>query len=467
MVLNINEEGDYLILGGYPFTYLGTKLTEVDGGEFAYSDEYREGFKVCLRRDGVDYTFSLTEEEGTCSSGWTTASWGHWELNEESSVYRITLVPVKEELIKIGRSQVAQPDIECDLFFVSWDGGDSHYPAGGWGLKDFQWIKKNPPPSERQKYKVLGLYYSRSVEADKSYPKRLSPPEEAPLHVENASICLQGESGGLFTLVLYDDWLRAYERTQLTFGMWDLSPGGDLGLIEAVPREMTTIELPQESRYQKNINCPLFIVSYDGGCPDREKGFYAIRLEAWKANEPHEELYKDSFTDGLMGFDREKTYLLVGAREESYYKVESRTIYVYRRGETFYEVPHESSGEGIKEYNHPRPFNMIPQEGSSYFEELESSPPVSFSPTVRHSSTPMVHLIYGPSGLGKSTLFMESGKSVYETDAYEELTEECLICSIIVIGNKGKLTPEDVMDYFASYSLHPKFILVGFRGVPE
>jgi hypothetical protein len=137
------QTDEYQVLGGYYFYYTAQSVTGGGNKEFIYSDEDYEGFKVCLQKGGLDYTLTLTEEQGVCCSGWTTASWGHWELDQESTTHLISMVPIRDGItLKLNKEQSAQRDIDCELFFVSYNGSSVYYPDGSWELKESQWIEK-------------------------------------------------------------------------------------------------------------------------------------------------------------------------------------------------------------------------------------------------------------------------------------------------------------------------------------
>lgn len=126
----------YQVIGCYPFNYEGMFVTG-HNCDFEYSKQTRKGIAVCLSKDDVQYTLSLTSSQGVCGSGWTTASWGHHNLVQKDTRESIVMVPKKGfEIVEFDETQ---DEIENKLFTVSYEGGDPYYPSGGMSLLESNW----------------------------------------------------------------------------------------------------------------------------------------------------------------------------------------------------------------------------------------------------------------------------------------------------------------------------------------
>lgn len=160
---------------------------------------------------------------------------------------------------------------------------------------------------------------------------------------------------------------------------------------------------------------------------------------------------------------------LIGCREHQRYTPDGLVTdktYIYQDAQdaqdasTFYEV---TEGK-VKVFDNPRPFNLKPRRE---VEEVEIDnilipPQIELIPNIRYKRGPVVHLVWGPSALGKSTLFMDHFY-IYETDCSPKLKKELLWCSIIIIGNRSDITPQRVIDFFSEHELYPEFVLVEFK----
>lgn len=152
---------------------------------------------------------------------------------------------------------------------------------------------------------------------------------------------------------------------------------------------------------------------------------------------------------------------LIGCREHQRYTPDGLVTdktYIYQDASTFYEV---TEGK-VKVFDNPRPFNLKPRREVEEVEEVEIDN--ILIPNIRYKRGPVVHLVWGPSALGKSTLFMDLDHFyIYETDCSPKLKKELLWCSIIIIGNRSDITPQRVIDFFSEHELYPEFVLVEFK----
>lgn len=151
----------------------------------------------------------------------------------------------------------------------------------------------------------------------------------------------------------------------------------------------------------------------------------------------------------------------IGCREHQRYTIEGLVIertYLYRDASTFYEV---TNGK-VETFSYPRPFNLQPVLKGIQIDNILNPPDVELIPNIRYKERPLVHLVYGASGLGKSTLFMNHS-CTYETDCSLVIEKECLWSSIIIIGNRSKFTPQTIIDFFNENELYPEFVLVEFK----
>ena len=102
-------------------------------------------FKVD-KEDG--YTaVSIYSFDGMCPSGWTTAQWGAMEVRKVSKTGPMTHLPQREVILKDedfgGFDDNPYPEVENELFSVSYDGGDEWYPCGGFSVNESLLVKTN------------------------------------------------------------------------------------------------------------------------------------------------------------------------------------------------------------------------------------------------------------------------------------------------------------------------------------
>ncbi len=111
-------------------------------------------------------------------------------------------------------------------------------------------------------------------------------------------------------------------------------------------------------------------------------------------------------------------------------------------------------------------------EGCNYYPHgeftLQGSLEEDYISTGRMPVLPMLHVFYGDSALGKSTIAALTNKAVYESDSantvydyFEDLPEK-LDDSILVLGNKHDNINEQIEDIKTMYSEIYKLVFVNF-----
>ena len=98
-------------------------------------DKYWDGLRRYVK-------ITLEESFGECGSGWTTASWGHCDVEVffKPVHYPFNYRPINEVLITLeyrdgrlefpDRDEIEEDDVEAPIWW-SFDGGDCYYPMGG------------------------------------------------------------------------------------------------------------------------------------------------------------------------------------------------------------------------------------------------------------------------------------------------------------------------------------------------
>lgn len=113
--------------------YIG-KETSGHNCDFEYNDaEFEKHIILGLLENNSKVEIELTHQEGECGSGWTTASWGHFNVINVDKFNGYTHKPIKELIvddINIGDDE----ELNNYVFSVSWDGGDTYYPRGGYNV---------------------------------------------------------------------------------------------------------------------------------------------------------------------------------------------------------------------------------------------------------------------------------------------------------------------------------------------
>lgn len=135
----------FTIIGLNVIKYVG----EVCGGHnchFVYEPDELEKYVLFLRNEvGSFYELSLEESYGECGSGWTTASWGHAQLER---VYHIGPFGYKPKQIYTFELEEKNGKFDTEeyvgnVFSFSYDGGDKWYPSG-WANVDLDKFEKLP-----------------------------------------------------------------------------------------------------------------------------------------------------------------------------------------------------------------------------------------------------------------------------------------------------------------------------------
>lgn len=108
---------------------------------FEYSDcEKERHIILAILEDGSKVEITLYQEEGECYSGWTTASWGMFDMkkveNFSGYTHKCLYAENVDDLIEKVESY------SCPLFNFSYDGGDSYYPSGYYDV-DMEFFKEN------------------------------------------------------------------------------------------------------------------------------------------------------------------------------------------------------------------------------------------------------------------------------------------------------------------------------------
>jgi hypothetical protein len=116
--------------------YIG-KAVNGHNCDFEYTDsEFQRHILFAITDKNKKLKITLWHEEGECGSGWTTASFGHISVEEVSQFGGYTYVPkgrlIVDDLDPNDDYDFA--DINNSVFNVSYDGGDSYYPGGWYGV---------------------------------------------------------------------------------------------------------------------------------------------------------------------------------------------------------------------------------------------------------------------------------------------------------------------------------------------
>jgi len=113
--------------------YIGKEVSG-DDCDFGYNDaEFEKHIILGLLEDNRKVEIELTHEEGECGSGWTTATWGHFNMVEVAKFNGYTHKPINELIV--ADINPNDEDISNDVFSVDCDGGCNYYPSGGYNVK--------------------------------------------------------------------------------------------------------------------------------------------------------------------------------------------------------------------------------------------------------------------------------------------------------------------------------------------
>ena len=85
-----------------------------------YGKEYHNKYEITLR-----------SEYGECGSGWTTASYGFADIEPVDNFRPWNYKPKQQIILEnISIKEMNSPDVSCEYFQWSYDGGDRYYPTG-------------------------------------------------------------------------------------------------------------------------------------------------------------------------------------------------------------------------------------------------------------------------------------------------------------------------------------------------
>ena len=149
------------IIGKRQEKYIG-QVCEGSNCNFTYHDEELIRDVICIECEGKKYELTLFQTYGECGSGWTTASFGQYSLEEVEEFTGMTYKCVVEtpiivveyngdsilcstESLKSCESGVVYDEDWSNLIFsVDNYGIDPYYPAGGYTVSDkyFKEIEK-------------------------------------------------------------------------------------------------------------------------------------------------------------------------------------------------------------------------------------------------------------------------------------------------------------------------------------
>ena len=124
--------------------YIGQAVTQTDGYDFIYTDAVFEKhiiFAVLI--DNTKVKIILSHSEGSCGSGYTTASWGNIELLYPSEFDEFEYTPIKElivpditdDMIKSGSDYYEGYTFSNEVFRVTELASCPYYPSGYYKVK--------------------------------------------------------------------------------------------------------------------------------------------------------------------------------------------------------------------------------------------------------------------------------------------------------------------------------------------
>lgn len=111
-------------------------------GDYEYEDAVsKKHFVLLTNVHGAKFEAKLSYESGMCGSGYTTASWGHFNLTQVSEFVGITHRPMyknsEKYLIDLEfptKHFGSDCEITNAIFWVCYDGVDGYYPSGGYSI---------------------------------------------------------------------------------------------------------------------------------------------------------------------------------------------------------------------------------------------------------------------------------------------------------------------------------------------
>lgn len=118
--------------------------------DFEYvDDEFERHILFGILSNDKKVRIELSTEDGVCGSGWTTASWGHIDVQEVTKFDGYTYKPKKNIVIDDIFPHDEKEYIKNQVFSVSYDGGDSYYPSGGYHVDMDLFIKTDRHKDKR------------------------------------------------------------------------------------------------------------------------------------------------------------------------------------------------------------------------------------------------------------------------------------------------------------------------------
>lgn len=106
-------------------------ITKGHNCDFTYVPMAIKEYEVILKQGRHQlWQLHLWSSSDQCSSGWCTASWGHYKLRRISDRGPATHLPVQELRVELDPEHLPE-SFECEAFVWSNDGGDEYYPSGG------------------------------------------------------------------------------------------------------------------------------------------------------------------------------------------------------------------------------------------------------------------------------------------------------------------------------------------------
>lgn len=119
--------------------------------DFEYTDEVKTRHVLLgLNDKNVKVAITLWEEEGECYSGWTSASWGHVSIEEIDRFEGYThkakgMLTIPDFTVEADDAA----DIDNQVFYVTYDGGDGYYPCGYYDVKEEFFVENSRYAEER------------------------------------------------------------------------------------------------------------------------------------------------------------------------------------------------------------------------------------------------------------------------------------------------------------------------------
>ena len=122
---------EYQIVGMREEEYIG-EICEGHNCNFEYSLTELPRHVICCTKGDEKWEISLYCTYGECSSGWTTASWGHMDWEKVEEFGEMTHKP--KEPMSFDLEYTDDDGFGCDAFGVAFEGDDPYYPMGGYGV---------------------------------------------------------------------------------------------------------------------------------------------------------------------------------------------------------------------------------------------------------------------------------------------------------------------------------------------